>query len=246
MPEPRLLKNAPITEAVIDLRVKPRTGIELHELELVANLLAPDYAEREEIRMREFLVQFAPDAEKVESRRQAPMGFRLTTPSKNRVVQVRPNGLTYSWLKPYSNWADFRTAAKQTWDIYVGQVRPNRIVRAAVRYINHIPLPLPIKELRDFLPASPDIPREWPQMMTGYLSRIGVADEASGNQAIVTQTSELGAEPGTMSFLLDIDCFNGNPSQVSDETWELIDDLRDLKDRIFFSSVTEQLLEMFE
>ena len=196
--------------------------------------------------MREFFFEFGEDTERVESRRQAPFGFRLGTPAKNRLLQIRPNGFTYSWLRPYSNWADLRAAAKQAWEIYTDLVMPENVIRAAVRYINHIRLPLPITELRDFLPASPDYPAEWPQTMTGYLSRIAVVDEASGNRAIVTQTSEQTDERGMMNFLLDIDCFNADPPRDAVELWELLDRLRDLKNQIFFNAVSERLLEMFE
>lgn len=208
--------------------------------------LKPTYTDQEELKFREFRLELRPDLERVESHANRPVGFRLTTPEKNRVVQIRLNGVTYSWLKPYSTWPELRTAARQVWETYAEHLDPDRFVRVAVRYINHIPLPLPISDLRDFLPATPDLPSEWPQMMTGFLSRIALVDEASGDQAVVTQTSEQGADPGVMNFLLDIDCFNASPPQEPTEVWGLLDRLRDFKNQIFFSSVTERLLEGFE
>lgn len=245
MPKPRQLSNPPITEAVIDLRVKPTPGFQLEQLDPVLRAIEKEYSRRDEILMREFLVAVQPDAENMASRRRGPIGFRLRSADEKRVVQVRANGFTFSWLKPYPGWQDVRAAALGIWTIYSEHVRPQAAVRTAVRYINHIPLTLPIDDIREFFPATPDLPDEWPQVMTGFLSRVAVVDEGTGDQAIVTQTVERDAEVTAITFLLDIDCYNTTSFPDSPAIWETLDRLRVLKNRIFFSSITDQLVDRF-
>jgi uncharacterized protein (TIGR04255 family) len=246
MPIPRPLKNPPITEAVIDLRIKPRVGFHVSDLEPVIRALNDEFSERAEIRMRELMFAFEVDAEKMSSRRHDAVGYRLRSPRTNHVVQISLNGLTFSWLRPYSTWGALREAALTVWEIYAAEVQPEGVIRAAVRYINHISLPLPILDLRDYLPMSPNIPEHWPQSMSGFLSRIAVVEEEPADQAIITQTSERGADPQTMTFLLDVDCFTNRALPSISLVPETLDRLRILKNRIFFDSVTELLLERFE
>lgn len=245
MPTPRELRNPPITEGVIDLKVKPTPGFQVDQLHPLLRAIEKEYSHREEILMQEFRFGVEAGAESMASRRRGPIGFRVHSSDEKRVVQLRADGLTFSWLKPYPGWKELRAAALEIWTLYSEHVRAEAVVRTAVRYINHIPVTLPIEDTRELFPASPDLPEEWPQAMTGFLTRVGVVDVDTGDQAIVTQTAERGAEAAAITFLLDIDCYNTTSFTDSADIWETLDRLRVLKNRIFFSSISDQLMERF-
>jgi uncharacterized protein (TIGR04255 family) len=215
-------------------------GLEPASRELVA-----DYPRRETQSMREVLFAFAPDAENVASRRVGAVGYQLRSADGRRVVQLQLDGFTFSWLRPYSTWQDLRDEAQRLWAIYARYARPEAIVRTAVRYINHIALPPPVHDLDEFFAALPDLPDAWPRTVTSFLYRTALIDLASGHQAVVTQISETGKEPGSLVFLLDIDCFSTAAFPDEAAAWETLDRLRGLKNRIFFDSVTERTLETF-
>jgi len=69
-------------------------------------------------------------------------------------------------------------------------------------------------------------------------------DERAGIASRVTQVLEP-SDTG-MSVILDTDSFAVDESPVNDEVWARFAELRDMKNRIFFGSLTELALEEFE
>jgi uncharacterized protein (TIGR04255 family) len=138
-------RNAPITEAVIDLRVEVPADLGLKNLR---DVLAED-AEMERYPSKEALllegVQFARsgDGASTTSTLRQEIGVRFHSTDGKYVFQARRDGFTLSRLSPYENWASFRTEARRLWNLYRATARPTRVLRAALRYINRINIPLP-------------------------------------------------------------------------------------------------------
>ena len=54
-------------------------------------------------------------------------------------------------------------------------------------------------------------------------------------------------EEGILPIILDTDVFRSNCGEFSTrEAWDLLDNLRDYKNIVFFNMVTDKALEMFE
>jgi uncharacterized protein (TIGR04255 family) len=67
-----------------------------------------------------------------------------------------------------------------------------------------------------------------------------------GTHAVITQASEPTDQPGAR-FILDIDVFAiRTVDGRSQDLWTLIDNLRTVKNEVFFSSVTELALERYK
>jgi uncharacterized protein (TIGR04255 family) len=196
--------------------------------------------------VHEILFALRPDADNVTARRRGAMGYRFHSRDQRKVVQFRLNGFTFSWLRPYTSWQDLRRSAERLWSVYARHVKPEMIVRTAVRYINHIPLQLPTEEFEELFAAPPVIPAQWPQSLHGFLYRVAVREDATGHEALITQTVDEGTSPNTAVYLLDIDCFSSEVRRDFSTAWETLDQLRDLENIIFFSAVTDRLLERFE
>ncbi|MBI4408948.1 MAG: TIGR04255 family protein [Gemmatimonadetes bacterium] len=180
MAKPRHLRNAPITEAIIDVRVKSRKD-------------------------------FAPE--------------RFGT---------------------YTSWEELSPQAFALWRQYVAVAEPESVTRLALRYINHIPLPLSI-ELTDYLTAGPVIPPELPQYLEAFLTQVLIHDPTTEVAATIRQTLERGLTPDKLTVLLDIDAFKAtqleSDSPAIDQTFQ---QLHEFKNTIFFSSITETTAELFE
>ncbi len=172
------------------------------------------------------------------------LGWRFESPDGARIVQARRDGLGFSVVKGYTEWADIKSAARNVWGFYrqwAGSVSVNRV---AARYINVLDLPAGT-DLNLYFTASPQIPEGLPQTLTYFLQRIMVPFE-HGISAIITQTTEPSVQPATR-VILDIDVyaqrtFDGD----SPELWAFLDRLREVKNAIFFSSVTERTLESYK
>lgn len=183
---------------------------------------------------------------------QALVGWRLDSQKTHYVVLCRSDGFTVSRLSPYGEWGDLRGEALKWWDMFVSMATPAVVTRAAVRYVNAIKLALPIANFEDYLTCPPRLPQGIPQALTAFIQRVVIPDEATNCISVVTQALE---EPpvqqggaDSITVLLDIDVFRNlriERRQMAD-VWDCLDQLRDQKNRLFFSHLTERTVEMFE
>lgn len=242
MTTPRHLEKAPITEALVDIRVKLPPSVDLSTLESAHVLFSEGYPQRRErIRMETNI-----DPKRGESQTKSFVdGFMYTSTNNKQVVQVRLDGFTFSRLKPYDAWESLRTEAYRLWGLYRGKASPELITRVALRYINRLEIPLPIQELGDYLTAPPTVPRNLPQEFISFLARNVIRDKSLEVTAIITQWFEPVSSSEFASILLDIDVFKeANFNVDADDAWETVDKLRDLKNKIFFESITEKTIEL--
>jgi uncharacterized protein (TIGR04255 family) len=156
MSKPVHLKNAPITEAVIDFRVRIPTGVSLDHFRVAHESFANDYPRREERHSTEFSLPIG-GAPTAPSTKRSVQGYFFHSHDGLQIVQFRLDGFTFSRLRPYHTWDAFLSEALRLWKVYEKVVNHAEISRVAVRYINHIRLPLPV-ELHEHLTAPPAVP----------------------------------------------------------------------------------------
>lgn len=245
MARARHLRNAPITEALIDLRVS-RTANPIAEtsLEMLQARLRDSYP----IIERQFVAQFhikggtpQPNPE------QRFRGFMVKSPDGLSIVQFRIDGFTYNRLRPYPSWEDILPEAIRLWRIYVAMVSPEAIARAAVRYINRLELRASGAGLSEYLAAPPRIPEGYLASAEGFLTRMTLS-AAHGLRAIVTTASEPSFGTPDTTIILDIDAFSDAGELTPDDARlePTLERLRDLKNRLFFESLTEDAVRVFE
>ncbi len=117
----------------------------------------------------------------------------------------------------------------------------------AVRYINRLRIPVPA-ELSEYLAAPPALASPSPQRLRQFLCRIVVDDPGRNSSAVVVQASEPLIGHEAIVLLIDIDAFKENLSVAPTDPSlpEMFEQLRDLKNEIFFASLTEKAVEMYE
>lgn len=182
----------------------------------------------------------------------AKIGKRLDSDVLPHVLQCRLGGFTLSRLCPYGEWQDLRDESQKMWALFYKIVGPETITRLAVRYINEIKLPLPISDFSDYFTCAPQIPESLPQVLSGFLQRVIIPDEAEKCVSIVTHALE-GSQPNvndgaSITVILDIDVFRTTSIEASnfDEIWNVLDVLRAQKNRMFFEHLTETAVRIFE
>jgi uncharacterized protein (TIGR04255 family) len=169
------------------------------------------------------------------------LGVRYEREDGSEVVQLRRNGFTYSILKNYRGWEVLREAARDMWRVFLLASGPVNINRLATRYINAIEIPLGA-DYDEYLTTAPRIPKSVPPIVTSFIQRVMVPFEREIAISIITQTLEM---PGPA--VLDIDVFTEVSLEgASEEIWSRLDNLRNIADRIFFSSLTEKLIESYK
>ena len=238
------LRKAPITEALIDIRVKlPAGGNDPNKIRSLHEKIKDQFPQEKEIRHFEMEFQSGPPPE--QKTRSSHTGYRYDSSDGHRVLQAKVDGFTFSRLRPYENWESLREEAKSMWELYCEVLQPEEVVRVATRYINEIVIPGPLIDFDHYLTMPPSIPKTLPQVLAGFFTRIVVPHKDKKVNVIITQAFEPGGNPDKISVILDIDVISGEPLHLKDDIWGMIDSLRDIKNQVFFESITERAAELF-
>jgi uncharacterized protein (TIGR04255 family) len=242
--------NAPITEALLDIRVELSKDINLETLEEFHD--HNDIKERFPVKKRRESfksgVKVSPEGQiSTLPAIGVPDGYLFQSPIAKKIVQARIDGFTFNKLKPYESWNAFRSEARKLWDIYFQITNPVRISRIALRYINRIEVPLPIKDFKEYVLTAPEIAPKLPQALNHFFMRLEIPNPDIHAIALITQTMENPTENQRLPLILDIDVFSKTGFINSDdEMWEEFEKLRTFKNDIFNNSITEKTKELFK
>lgn len=245
------LSNAPLREALIDIQFEPNIPIE--SIDHFVDALGAAVRTKSNIWGASFGVNMTANGQPLTTRSESiAVGRRLELHQGPYVLQCRVNGFTLSRLSPYGEWNDLRTEAHRLWGVFSRELGAVLVNRIAVRYINELRFPVPLRDFGEYLVSPPGVPDELPQGLLGFLTRVIIPDEANNCMTIVTQALEgppsEGPAGATATVILDIDVFRAGTSDAprSDEIWTALDTLRGQKNRVFFAHVTERTVEMYE
>jgi uncharacterized protein (TIGR04255 family) len=248
MPDPRHLRNAPITEAIIDFRVKTRTAFRPEEFAGLRPRLTERFPNVDERRGLQTTFDM------LEKQGQPPVvkdlglqGYFFKTSDKKTIAQFRVDGFTFNRLHPYTSWEELFPQAMDLWRLYASVSKPDAIMRLAVRYINRIVLPAGPIAFETYLRAAPVIPPELPQYISGFLTRVTIHDPKTDIAAHVAQALEASPPGNQLAVILDIDAYKQSEFSTDDPAIEqAFDQLRAFKNLIFFNSLTDETLRRFE
>jgi len=241
------LRNAPIVEGLIHIRVKPHQGINIEDIRAFAGKIQESYPVAGELRNLEAQFLFNQREASSQPVANSLVGLRLERQSPHFIVHARTSEFLVSRLRPYDRWEELQAEGKRLWEIYCEVCKPELVTRIATRFINQLELPINGLDFDDYLSAAVKIPNELPQVLEQFLTRIVVPDDETGTHIAVSQASgPVNPQSKTLPILLDIDVYKEIESEVaSDQIWEMLDKMRDIKNRTFFGSVTEKALELF-
>ncbi len=242
------LDKAPIVEAVVDWRVKLPIDFDIETFKNIGQALGTQYKLFDEERGFEFGLKFkqkSGDQPQVSSRDVGIRGYRFQSEDRLEIANFKQDGFNFSRLKPYTQWDSVFSEAERLWHIYRSACQPEEISRIAVRYINRIPLPLPVNDFGVYFTAPPVVPAGLPPLISALLYRVVLNDPASGIVTNFTQVLEP-PDDGRLPFILDIDAYIAR--SMDPAAPDLRSDfaaLREMKNRVFFATLTKTTLEMF-
>lgn len=241
--------NAPITEALIDVRVTFESAVKLDQLEKLSEQFSTRFPIKETQIAHEYAVRVQDAAGGVESHAKSKiLGYVRFTENRDKAIQLSVNGFAFSKLKPYESWPALRDEAREHWETYRGELGPSRIARLAVRYINRIELSLPITEFQDYILTCPQIAEDIPQGLAEFFFRVVVPnpDDEQMRATIISTIEKLEQDNKVLPYIFDIDAsMPVDLDPTDDEIWPVFERLRDYKNLIFFNSMTEKAKEMF-
>jgi uncharacterized protein (TIGR04255 family) len=241
----RETQKTPIKEAIVDIQVAFNDNIDIKSLDFY-DAIKDKFATREEIFLHSSQIKFDSrdsGSPKVEQNTNLH-GYKYTSNDKDFVVQSTINGLTISNLVTYCGWDNLIALSRHLLSIYGEFTKPISTTRIAVRYINNLELPLPVDSLRDWLKDCPVVPGLGDNCITGFFHR--TLANIGNNQIIYTQALEPIKHDKILPVIIDTDVYSLKTLNLNDETvWETCSELRDIKNKIFFNSITEKTLELY-
>ena len=241
--------HAPITEALLDIQATLPESSDAARLLEFESLVKDRFPEKKELFFWEqgFQLHLGKEAQPMPLI-QRLQGHLFVSPDKTKLVQARVNGFTFNKLKPYESWDKFNEEARELWEHYRAIASPVNVTRVALRYLNRIEIPLPIKDLKDWGVLFPDVPPDIPQGLTEFFLRFVTPDPESGASGIITMTFEPPhPERTVLPLILDVDVFYSFDLMApkTEYLWGKFAQLRELKNKIFFSIITENAKNLF-
>jgi uncharacterized protein (TIGR04255 family) len=244
----RHYRNAPITEALIDLQVEFINVPPQSRFVEVAQALSDQFPTSSVMRQFEMNIGDVEADGRPMVKSDAEVGMRLTSSGQDRILQIQQRGFTYSHLPPYTQWASFCAEAKELWARFVQEFAPIAVTRAAVRYINRIVVPANAAKFDEYFTLYPKVPEGITDPLTGcfvqmVLPQPNVAEQAA---AVINFALEPAQAPGSLSFLLDFDLFSTcRLPPDSDDVWAMLERLRTRKNELFEASITDVTRDLF-
>jgi uncharacterized protein (TIGR04255 family) len=247
MAHARHLKRAPITEAIIDFRVAVPKEFDPARFLTLKDQLGDHYPSIQEMRGAEAGIELGAGKLATHARDLGPRGFLFKSADGLNIAQFRVDGFTLNRLKPYTSWEQVFPEARRLWKLYVERISPESVSRLALRYINHLRIPLPMEDFSQYLTSPPVVPPDLPQAISRFLTRVALLDPESGLEANVTQVMEGGLDPNSVTVILDIDAYKvGEFDPHGADASQVLEVLHVFKNRIFFGSLTDLALREYE
>jgi uncharacterized protein (TIGR04255 family) len=250
MANPRLLNRPPVREAIIDISIIPQLPSDRSLFEPLIEMLKEEFSVAEQRRSFSGGFEIAPETGFVQKPTMDEFyGYVFKTEDNLKVAQFRIDGFTLNKLAPYKDWEEVFPKALELWRIYVNQLKPQKISRLGVRYVNEVRLPLAVKNIGDFLTRPPLIPNELAKnpLVNYFLDRLGFFDSDLRVNVNLTQAYEGVFNEEGVSIILDIDSYTDENVSPSDfeRLREIFGRLRELKNQVFFGSITEEAVKLF-
>src|SRR5712691_10530672 len=215
MQAPRHYSRAPITEAIIDLKVTLPEGFSVDKLTDIHAHISDRFPTQEPIHAGSLLFQSGPNI-KIDASRQHH-GFLFRSEDGLRVFQATLSGFTFNRLAPYETWEEFRDDGRHLWEIYKDICKPSSVTRVAVRYINRLDLPGPALDFKDYLRTVPEVAPDLPQGLSTFFMQLQIPQEDLNCMLIINETLVPPTSPGLVAVILDIDLFREHVWQSDDE-----------------------------
>lgn len=251
MSQPRILAKPPIVEAVLDIDCDMPPGQDLPALEAPARDAFRD-------RYPTFRTRFLHEGHielhggETAPKVSAKVGIQALQCLQNdekQLVQLRTQGFSFNRLAPYSTLDNYLPEIERTWRLFVNLASPIQIRVVRLRYINRIELPLTQGriELGDYLKVSPQLPDDAGLSFAGFFNQHAAVEEGTGNTVniiLATQPPQDGAVP----IIFDITAATAGAAEPGDWDWilERIRLLRALKNRVFWNTLTDRCLNLFQ
>lgn len=242
------LPKSPLVEAVLHIQSRPTQPIVPAELRARLDGELSGYAFSNELFECTNEFTFGKDGAQKSKAKTDWKGLRYTSADGKQVILFNKDGFVFSRLKPYLSWDCFVKEGLAAWNVFKRVAQPDLVIRIGLRMINRVTIPIGTFQIEDYLATAPQAPKGFDIPYQGFMHHESFAlpDTPYGVTVVKTILPPVKGEPGP-AIVIDIDAFLTPNEMVGDETLvELLTDMRWIKNKVFFGTVTAKTLEAFK
>ncbi len=168
-------------------------------------------------------------------------GYVFSSADKNKVLHTRHNAFSLSYLnKTYENWEGLWKELSELSELFERNYQAE-ITGLSIRFINELQIPLngsgEVEDLSEYLKLKPQIPDGIESTLSDFFMQIFLKD--GDKTASITQT----INPVRTDYLpLIFDLSAEKQIKGKSELKTCAEEIREFKNRIFFNSLTEKML----
>lgn len=242
-----LYKRPPITEAVIGINLVNK--LDDKSLNSYGQKLIKFYPEKQVISNVSLAVGITDNNYNKPDTKFQVVGntYRLSSQDMSQIVILSESSLSFSQLAPYQGWDNFFNRFTRDWAIGKNINGFQEVARIGVRYINRIDIPIENDQIEyeNYLNIYPFLPKSLGNI-NAYAIQIllpieGIDCKLNINSAVVPSPI-----PNNISFVVDFDIYKDeNPPQSDEDIFNLINQIRIEKNRIFEECITDNARKLF-
>ncbi len=239
------LPHAPIVEAVIEIRARASEALDETSLRTKIEPKLVGYVFLDSLREYQGEVKF--EGGKLSSQEVQDIGWkgvRFRSTDEKHIAQFNRDGFVFSRLEPYTTWEQLESEGRRLWEIYKDLAQTAEIHRLGLRYINRFTIPPGELLFEEYIQPAPTSPHGLELPFHGFMHKdtLAVPGHAYGINLIRT-IQQLN---GGVALILDIDVFTTQAFDLNNTVLaRRLLEMRWLKNKSFFGSITEKALKMF-
>lgn len=246
------LANPPIVEMVLDIDCDLPPGLDLLALESQAIAALPNYPKREKqyFYQQHFQVRPGDPPAGETTLHQGLQALQFFSDDKKQLVQVRAQGYSFNRLAPYSGLDEYLPEIERTWSLYRDLISPLLVRTIRLRYVNRILLPVGQGsiDLDQYFRYGPRLPEVGNLAFSSFFEQHLAEDKQTGNRVRIVLTPEPSEKTDKAPVIFDNSVESHKP--LAPDDWDgilgRIGELRDLKNRVFQSMLTDTCLQLFQ
>ena len=241
-----LLNNSPVSLAILEIRYVAGKELDINSFPIVNHLFAADFPIQRKGQSRQIEIDESQGKPKATIGDPRIEDYLFISENKEKNFKVSLERFNFNQNGNYKGWDLFIEDCKRVWEIYYNEFFNKvefTITGISIRFINKIEIPIDkINQTSVFKTTIYAEPGVIPDTVNSYLIKYTVPFIESDTIANVIQSLEA-IEEDIYPFMFDIDVIMNrfiNPAEL----WHSFSYLREIKNKIFFSNITDETLKL--
>ena len=244
------LKNAPIVEAVVSIHARPERPLVEKELLRLLGAKLPDYPTFVSQNESSVTFQMTKDGPASPSGQSLSWkGVRFQSADNLHLAQFNKDGFVFSRLAPYAEWNQLSNEAFRLFAMFVEVARPREIQRIGLRFVNRFAMPPGENQFEQYIQPHPQPPLGLDLPFAGFFHQDSFAVPGLPYGINIGRTIQPPMPPHLLGvgLIIDADVFTSVPFEFDlERTKRHLADMRWLKNKVFFGSITKKAVELFK